>query len=87
LDAQSVKFNPLIQEKSYQNPKNPIFMNFWYRELGLKIELFWIFGVGYGLMFIHPSDKKSRKKFFLILSWTANFNAAFRSVDKVFSHV
>jgi hypothetical protein len=28
LDAQSVKFNPLIQEKSYQNPKNPIFMNF-----------------------------------------------------------
>jgi hypothetical protein len=49
--------NPVIQQKS----KN---LTFWIFDIesGLNIQLFWIFGVGFGWMFNHPFNPKSRKK-------------------------
>jgi hypothetical protein len=87
LDTQSVQSYPIVRKK---NPiKIPKIQLLWIFDIerGLNIQLFWIFGVRFGWVFIHPYNQKSRKKFFLILSWAANFNAAFCSVDKVFSDV
>jgi hypothetical protein len=55
--------------------KNPKKLDFWMIfdiKRRLKIHLFWIFGVGYGWMFNHPSNPKSRKKIdFLSQYWSA----------------
>jgi hypothetical protein len=56
------QFNPT--QCSNKNPTENPKIQFWIFDIErvLIIQLFWIFGVGFGWMFNQPSNPKSRKK-------------------------